>query len=133
MTRVPADERVGRAADRVLRGITEVVDPHPSEHSARFRRRLLGQAMRQPAGLAPEGRFPARTSFLRLHTPLYKDPVSSCTTKRAFPCQLRRQSPARSEEHTSELQSLMRISYAVFCLQKKQKPKHKLQQDKLTV
>src|SRR3546814_5431014 len=29
------------------------------------------------------------------------------------------QSP-RSEEHTSELQSLMRISYAVFCLQKKQ-------------
>src|SRR3546814_1925246 len=29
----------------------------------------------------------------------------------------------RSEEHTSELQSLMRISYAVFCL-KKQKSKH---------
>src|SRR3546814_5989182 len=28
---------------------------------------------------------------------------------------------ARSEEHTSELQSLMRISYAVFCLQKKKK------------
>src|SRR3546814_9129840 len=28
--------------------------------------------------------------------------------------------PARSEEHTSELQSLMRISYAVFCLKKKQ-------------
>src|SRR3546814_7362280 len=27
--------------------------------------------------------------------------------------------PARSEEHTSELQSLMRISYAVFCLTKK--------------
>src|SRR3546814_10902247 len=30
----------------------------------------------------------------------------------------------RSEEHTSELQSLMRISYAVFCLKKKQKIKH---------
>src|SRR3546814_4515464 len=29
------------------------------------------------------------------------------------------QVPARSEEHTSELQSLMRISYAVFCLKKK--------------
>src|SRR3546814_8418009 len=28
--------------------------------------------------------------------------------------------PSRSEEHTSELQSLMRISYAVFCLKKKQ-------------
>src|SRR3546814_1523765 len=29
----------------------------------------------------------------------------------------------RSEEHTSELQSLMRISYAVFCLKKKNQPK----------
>src|SRR3546814_1723389 len=32
---------------------------------------------------------------------------------------MRRAAPCRSEEHTSELQSLMRISYAVFCLQKK--------------
>src|SRR3546814_2890719 len=32
-----------------------------------------------------------------------------------------RRDPERSEEHTSELQSLMRISYAVFCLQKKKK------------
>src|SRR3546814_10738278 len=31
----------------------------------------------------------------------------------------------RSEEHTSELQSLMRISYAVFCLKKKKKKKKK--------
>src|SRR3546814_7980343 len=31
--------------------------------------------------------------------------------------------PDRSEEHTSELQSLMRISYAVFCLKKKKQPK----------
>src|SRR3546814_14464539 len=31
----------------------------------------------------------------------------------------------RSEEHTSELQSLMRISYAVFCLKKKNKNSHK--------
>src|SRR3546814_10318680 len=30
---------------------------------------------------------------------------------------------ARSEEHTSELQSLMRISYAVFCLKKKKRKK----------
>src|SRR3546814_4814875 len=33
----------------------------------------------------------------------------------------RRRAGLRSEEHTSELQSLMRISYAVFCLQKKNK------------
>src|SRR3546814_3442298 len=31
----------------------------------------------------------------------------------------------RSEEHTSELQSLMRISYAVFCLKKKKQHSHK--------
>src|SRR3546814_6029545 len=33
--------------------------------------------------------------------------------------------PSRSEEHTSELQSLMRISYAVFCLKKKITTVHK--------
>src|SRR3546814_2000677 len=32
-----------------------------------------------------------------------------------------RRAPARSDEHTSELQSLMRISYAVFCLKKQKK------------
>src|SRR3546814_4218705 len=36
-------------------------------------------------------------------------------------CFLRHQIYDRSEEHTSELQSLMRISYAVFCLKKKTK------------
>src|SRR3546814_4715808 len=39
----------------------------------------------------------------------------------------------RSEEHTSELQSLMRISYAVFCLKKKKQTKnsqtHKIQHE----
>src|SRR3546814_19914566 len=34
---------------------------------------------------------------------------------------LNREAGDRSEEHTSELQSLMRISYAVFCLKKKKK------------
>src|SRR3546814_2634245 len=40
--------------------------------------------------------------------------------------------PNRSEEHTSELQSLMRISYAVFCLKKKNKQikKKKLQKER---
>src|SRR3546814_2957780 len=37
------------------------------------------------------------------------------------PTRRRKPSPPRSEEHTSELQSLMRISYAVFCLKKKTK------------
>src|SRR3546814_967439 len=38
-----------------------------------------------------------------------------------------RGSIGRSEEHTSELQSLMRISYAVFCLKKKTNIKKKIQ------
>src|SRR3546814_7141243 len=37
----------------------------------------------------------------------------------AVQAQLAGAGPVRSEEHTSELQSLMRISYAVFCLKKK--------------
>src|SRR3546814_1975111 len=37
----------------------------------------------------------------------------NCAGSGGSPC------PGRSEEHTSELQSLMRISYAVFCLKKK--------------
>src|SRR3546814_3382689 len=39
---------------------------------------------------------------------------------------------ARSEEHTSELQSLMRISYAVFCLKKKTTDTKNSQQDMST-
>src|SRR3546814_10525210 len=38
----------------------------------------------------------------------------------------------RSEEHTSELQSLMRISYAVFCLKKKKKIKNQTANNHLT-
>src|SRR3546814_6066900 len=42
--------------------------------------------------------------------------------------------PRRSEEHTSELQSLMRISYAVFCLKKKTTTKNKTRRnDKLNM
>src|SRR3546814_5214952 len=39
--------------------------------------------------------------------------------KSAAPISLEYDGELRSEEHTSELQSLMRISYAVFCLKKK--------------
>src|SRR3546814_3617477 len=39
----------------------------------------------------------------------------------------------RSEEHTSELQSLMRISYAVFCLKKKNKKKKNKSQTMINV
>src|SRR3546814_8037531 len=44
----------------------------------------------------------------------------------------RRSARLRSEEHTSELQSLMRISYAVFCLKKKKKDKRLTHEDTQT-
>src|SRR3546814_1732385 len=49
-------------------------------------------------------------------------PASCATCDSPAPLASRRW--ARSEEHTSELQSLMRISYAVFCLKKKITTKH---------
>src|SRR3546814_1506736 len=56
----------------------------------------------------------------RLCTPHWKICLSFASSIRfKKPCNER--ITARSEEHTSELQSLMRISYAVFCLKKKKK------------
>src|SRR3546814_2683043 len=46
---------------------------------------------------------------------------------------IRVQFPGRSEEHTSELQSLMRISYAVFCLKKKKKRKTELHNQRIII
>src|SRR3546814_10576167 len=68
---------------------------------------------------APPSRFPAECrSFPELHCPPRR-PRSLGGTPVDRP--LRRPGGLlyRSEEHTSELQSLMRISYAVFCLNKK--------------
>src|SRR3546814_6928399 len=49
-----------------------------------------------------------------------KMPSAMRTTANIIPCAVLRSSVGnRSEEHTSELQSLMRNSYAVFCLKKK--------------
>src|SRR3546814_5593358 len=44
-----------------------------------------------------------------------------CFASLAMTTEIKAELITRSEEHTSELQSLMRISYAVFCLQKKKK------------
>src|SRR3546814_3942168 len=54
------------------------------------------------------------------------DDVGARGRPRAFPTRPRAPSGAdrRSEEHTSELQSLMRTSYAVFCLKKKTTQQH---------
>src|SRR3546814_6039043 len=78
-----------------------------------------------------------RTDTLFPYTTLFRSgtetAVGGILTGRACRAKPRRRSPrleipdlmGRSEEHTSELQSLMRISYAVFCLKKKKKQYNK--------
>src|SRR3546814_1340923 len=69
-------------------------------------------SMRSTAALSC-GRW--RTKVRRMSRGI--EPCGSCTPPRRVSQRIH-QLP-RSEEHTSELQSLMRISYAVFCLKKK--------------
>src|SRR3546814_9594370 len=64
------------------------------------------------------GRWAARILF---HAGL----AAPATTKSARLKPLPQEPNSRSEEHTSELQSLMRISYAVVCLKKQTKSKYK--------
>src|SRR3546814_4984552 len=58
-----------------------------------------------------------------LNTPLFSDYAHKLRT-----VWMPEGAHARSEEHTSELQSLMRISYAVFCLKKKKKKTRTIEQ-----
>src|SRR3546814_10132636 len=60
----------------------------------------------------------ASTSSSSLLSGSPSSPASSFSTM-LMPISLIADMTSRSEEHTSELQSLMRISYAVFCLKKK--------------
>src|SRR3546814_2934329 len=78
----------------------------PDERAA-GRARARGADRPHPGGVLPRRGRPGRAVLRRQHLPLH-------------PGRLRGVGAAgRSEEHTSELQSLMRISYAVFCLKKK--------------
>src|SRR3546814_6196613 len=78
-------------------------DLRRSDRAARRWRRRFRHRVRNDA--SPRARFRAAHS----------SPV------RPAPLRIRTFEALRSEEHTSELQSLMRISYAVFCLKKKKK------------
>src|SRR3546814_6983589 len=78
--------------------------------AVRHRRRALGYADPRP------GSGPGVRSG--------QDIPHQCRRVRAGGQSVHRPERCRSEEHTSELQSLMRISYAVFCLKKKKKIHH---------
>src|SRR3546814_5299057 len=82
---------------------------------------------RPPRSTRTDTLFPYTTLFRstddgRLHRPGVVDPEGIAEREHDDAEQPEGQQPRqgdRSEEHTSELQSLMRISYAVFCLKKK--------------
>src|SRR3546814_4410650 len=72
---------------------------------------------RPPRSTRTDTLFPYTTLF-RSHRYCGERWRRQTAGRRPAPCPGARR---RSEEHTSELQSLMRISYAVFCLKKKKK------------
>src|SRR3546814_6600711 len=85
----------------------------------------------RPVAALPEDRRRAGRGW-RSSRPAAAPASRAPAARRARAAAIRRPGcPVRSEEHTSELQSLMRISYAVFCLKKKNKTNtktHKIQQ-----
>src|SRR3546814_3228662 len=70
-------------------------------------------------------KLPARVDYRALPRVTFTDPeiahvgLTETEARERHGDKVRALTWARSEEHTSELQSLMRISYAVFCLKKK--------------
>src|SRR3546814_1036483 len=87
-----------------------------------FRSRRLHARVPRGDGIAAQGDLPPHPQARRPPGP--QAPARPARPPRlpvhdAAVAQLRRRAGRRSEEHTSELQSLMRISYAVFCLKKK--------------
>src|SRR3546814_10767887 len=78
---------------------------------------------------APQGGRVERCSRPKLRTAESATARGSRTTTTARAPGNRRGSTSRSEEHTSELQSLMRISYAVFCLQQNKQTTRSTGQD----
>src|SRR3546814_16925334 len=81
---------------------------------------------RPPRSTRTDTLFPYTTLFRsarRARSPAPDPPALPRRARRRPSAHARREQEDRSEEHTSELQSLMRISYAVFCLKKKKKTK----------
>src|SRR3546814_6876107 len=76
---------------------------------------------RPPRSTRTDTLFPYTTLFRSGRLATQGGRRAACRTVRPVTCGGARASGSRSEEHTSELQSLMRISYAVFCLKKKKK------------
>src|SRR3546814_6045023 len=94
--------------------VTEICD---IVHQAGGQVYLDGANLNAQVGLARPGKFGADVSHFNLHK-TFCIPHGGGGPGMG-PIGVKAHLAARSEEHTSELQSLMRISYAVFCLKKK--------------
>src|SRR3546814_6102417 len=91
----------------------------PAEGSKRARRRVgrgIGSGLGKTAGRGHKGQKSRTGGFHKVGFEGGQMPMQRRLPKRGFTAPGQK---LRSEEHTSELQSLMRISYAVFCLNKK--------------
>src|SRR3546814_4987382 len=90
-------------------------------HTTQADRRSKGQARRAShwsyEAERPLSRRQGESLLVEPGTPLRGVQIDAGHGAAPYPCAIA--AKARSEEHTSELQSLMRISYAVFCLKKK--------------
>src|SRR3546814_3119531 len=93
--------------------VRRAVDERGAGGTGRGVRFVMPDLFRHPTGHNHAGAIVARWT----PEPVRGDELISCLEP--SPCRW------RSEEHTSELQSLMRISYAVFCLKKK---RHQIRQ-----
>src|SRR3546814_2878741 len=98
---------MGGSPRGLLRGHSRDIALLDLRHDTRETRRdSVGTSRRRSGAPTPPGGMPCRSL-------LSSKPAPGC---RLFGPTFR--GDTRSEEHTSELQSLMRISYAVFCLKK---------------
>src|SRR3546814_8620305 len=82
---------------------------------------LSAPALNSQISQLPRSRLPRTNSAAVTTSVVCSNNVSR---QRAKKCADTADPPDRSEEHTSELQSLMRLSYAVFCLKKKKNNRH---------
>src|SRR3546814_2319507 len=106
--------------------------PDSDALDARLEKRVRGWVPAVEAALVRHIE-PARAARLALrHAATFPAPYRSMNdAEEAAEDILRLAALARSEEHTSELQSLMRISYAVFCLKKKKQKTHTISAHKI--
>src|SRR3546814_1113174 len=90
-------------------------------HLRFFDSQMFDDGLLDPIGCVAHASYPSKSIAKNPDRPSGNGPVPSRPVSWAG-LSIMLPVPMRSEEHTSELQSLMRISYAVFCLEKKTRP-----------